>query len=446
MIKNNNNWIYVDGYIDEGITGTSDIKRNNFMKMIEDAKNGVFDLIITKEISRFSRNTLDSIKYTRELLNYGVAVLFVNDNINTIFSDSELRLTIMASMAQDEVRRLSERVKFGMNRAIADGHILGNNKLFGYNKNKLTGNLKIDINEGNIIKKIYEMYVIEDLSLNRIVGYLNDNNIRTSFGNKFSVCTLSRILKNPKYKGYYCGKKSEVIDYMTKRIKYFDINEWVMYEDNVKIPPLVSEEIWNRAYEKLVKRSKKNNEKIVYQSNYPLSGKIICFNHNSLFYRRKLSKNSDNLVWCCSKHLGSKSSCNTPRIRQSELNFIFDNIFRSFSINLDSVIEMLFNYYKLNKEFEISYDELKKKILSISNLDNIRLYLVELLLKKIVVSNVIDNKNGIDLKIFFNFSLEYVKTMDELGCFFKREYEFKRGWDTIKTKRYNVYYIVSCYI
>ena len=112
MILNNKNWVYIEGYIDEGITGTSALKRTNFLRMINDAKKNKFDLIITKEISRFSRNTLDSIKYTRELLNYGVAVLFLNDNINTIYPDSELRLTIMSSMAQDEIRRLSERVKF----------------------------------------------------------------------------------------------------------------------------------------------------------------------------------------------------------------------------------------------------------------------------------------------------------------------------------------------
>ena len=137
-IKENPNWTYVGGYVDDGITGTSDVKRDNFMKMIEDARSGKFDLIVTKEISRFSRNTLDSIKYTRELLSYGVAVLFVNDNINTVMPDSELRLTIMASMAQDEIRRLSERVKFGMNRAIERGEILGNDLLYGYKKDKDT--------------------------------------------------------------------------------------------------------------------------------------------------------------------------------------------------------------------------------------------------------------------------------------------------------------------
>ena len=143
VIDNNLNWTYIATYIDDGITGTNDTKREQFMKMINDSKSDKFDLIITKEISRFSRNTLDSIKYTRELLNNGVAVFFVNDNINTILPDAELRLTIMASLAQDEIRRLSERVRFGMNRAIEKKVILGNNLLYGYKKDKESKKLVI---------------------------------------------------------------------------------------------------------------------------------------------------------------------------------------------------------------------------------------------------------------------------------------------------------------
>ena len=143
-IQKNPNWIYITSYIDEGITGTSDLKREQFMQMILDAKNDKFDFILTKEISRFSRNTLDSIKYTRELLANGVAVFFLNDNINTLLPDAELRLTIMASLAQDEVRRLSERVRFGMQRAIANKKILGNNSLYGYDKDKKMNKLIIN--------------------------------------------------------------------------------------------------------------------------------------------------------------------------------------------------------------------------------------------------------------------------------------------------------------
>ena len=117
-IKSQTNWIFVPGYVDEGISGTSVNKRDNFLKMVNDAKKGMFNLILTKEISRFSRNTVDSIQYTQELLSYGVGVYFLNDNINTFDSDSELRLTIMSSIAQDEIRKLSERIRFGYKRSV----------------------------------------------------------------------------------------------------------------------------------------------------------------------------------------------------------------------------------------------------------------------------------------------------------------------------------------
>ena len=129
LIQSKPNWKFVPGYIDEGISGGSTKKRDNFNRMIRDAKAGMFDFIITKEISRFSRSTLDSIKYTQELLDYNVGVFFQNDNINTLDTDSEFRLVIMAGVAQDEIRKLSERLKFGFRQAIKNGHGLGNDKL-----------------------------------------------------------------------------------------------------------------------------------------------------------------------------------------------------------------------------------------------------------------------------------------------------------------------------
>ena len=128
------NWTFVEGYVDEGLSGTSVKKRERFLRMIEDAHEKKFDFIVTKEISRFSRNTLDSIRYTQELLQCGVGVFFQSDNINTLMPDAELRLTIMSSIAQDEVRKISERVKFGFKRAIENGVVLGSNRIWGYRK------------------------------------------------------------------------------------------------------------------------------------------------------------------------------------------------------------------------------------------------------------------------------------------------------------------------
>ena len=136
-IRKNQNWIFISGYVDEGISGITSLKRENFMKMIEDSKQKKFDLIIAKEVSRFSRDTIDSLFYTRKLLEYDVCIYFLSDNIITASNDGELRLTIMSSMAQDEVRKISERTKFGFKRAIDKGTVLGTNNIWGYKKSRI---------------------------------------------------------------------------------------------------------------------------------------------------------------------------------------------------------------------------------------------------------------------------------------------------------------------
>ena len=475
MIKNNPNWTYIDGYTDEGITGTSDIKRDNFIKMIEDAKKGKFDLIITKEISRFSRNTLDSIKYTRELLNHGVAVLFVNDNINTAMPDAELRLTIMASMAQDEIRRLSERVKFGMNRAIINGKILGNNQLYGYKKEK--NNLLIDEKESIVVKEIYNMYVINNYSLNKISKILKERNIKTKNNKNFSPTSISRILKNPKYKGYYCGKKTEIVDYITKKVKYHNKDKWIMYKDTDKIPPIIDEILWNKAQNKLISQSKN-----IKQTKYPLSNKIICQKHNALFYRRKIK---NDIAWYCSKYLKEgKNNCNNTSIRQSEIKYILYDIIDNLEINYNQIINQLLSIYNsnkldnnnkyknnieklkqkkekilelniegllTNKEFKeknIIYNneikELEKQINSnniiinnkkickfLNNKSIIKEKIIELILNKIIVTT--NQENNLNLKIILNISSNNIT----------KKYSFKRGYDKISTKRYIIKYTVS---
>ena len=165
FIRSNSNWKFVGGYIDDGISGIHAEKREEFQRMISDAMRGKFDLIITKEISRFARNTLDSIQYTRQLLSYGVCVWFRNDNINTIDDDSEFRLTIMAGVAQDEIRKLSSRVKFGHAQAIKNGVVLGNSRLYGYNKEH--GRLTINEKEAPMVRLIFEKYATGEWSTSR---------------------------------------------------------------------------------------------------------------------------------------------------------------------------------------------------------------------------------------------------------------------------------------
>lgn len=436
LIKDNPNWTYVKGYIDDGISGTIDFKRDNFMQMIDDARNDKFDLIITKEISRFSRNTLDSIKYTRELLSYGVAVLFLNDNINTALPDSELRLTIMASMAQDEIRRLSERVKFGMNRAIERGEILGNNTLYGYIKDKKSKSLKIIPKEAKVVERIYYLYAIEKRSLTEIEKLLKKYDIKTCLNKDFSVTTLMRMLKNPKYKGYYCAKKSEVVDYMTKKVKYFSEEKWYLYEDKKRIPPIVDEYLWNLANKRINKHHKKIVGKAKSESENLYSAKILCQVHNVPFHRRLFCKATNDISWLCSKYLKEgKKVCDTPNIRESELNNIFTDIIKKLGIDFQDVKKILQETYQKNSLHADLSTIIESKINNSSKI------IIKNILKKINASkNVL--KNSIELKIFLNYS----NNEKNIVYFFSKKYSFHRGYNTRSTKRYKVIYFVDCYL
>ena len=365
FIKRNQKWTYVDGYIDEGISGTSVNKRESFLKMISDAKLKKFDFIVTKEISRFSRNTLDSIKYTQELLSYGVGVLFQSDNINTLMPDAELRLTIMSSIAQDEVRKISERVKFGFKRAIEKGVVLGNNKIWGYRKD--AGKLVIDEKEAEIVRLIFDMYATQNIGIRGISARLDNMGIRNNKGNPFSFSTIKNILTNPKYMGYYCGNKTHKFDYKLHDRKYLDQTEWVMYKDEETVPPIVNEDIWQKANYILRGRSEKQSaeDKTSYQNKYAYSGKIICTEHNAPYYRTLYRYSSGNKeVWQCKRYVEKgKLGCTSPSIYTSELDMIIKKAYDELIINRSEIIhEMIAMYSGLGAQSKIKEDIAKVKM------------------------------------------------------------------------------------
>jgi site-specific DNA recombinase len=367
FIQKQNNWQYIKGYIDEGITGTSSNKRNSFNKMIDDSKNKKFDLIITKEVSRFARNTLDSLFYTRELLKAGVGVYFQNDNINTLMPDSELRLTIMASMAQEESRKISDRVKWGHQRSIKNGRVLGNNKIWGYNKND--GKLTINKQEAKMIEEIFILYC-EGKGLRTIANILKEKKFRNHNGNTFNFTSLRNIITNPKYKGYYVGNKSTTIDFLTKKRQWHDKKQWIIYKDYKNIPPIVSEEIWEKANFILKKRSEKmsSEDKTSYQNKFLYSGKIICMDHNTTYWRNiyKYDTIEDKEVWQCKVYRqGGKSACNNAMLYKHELDLILKTILNEIFSNKELYINKLMDMYTtLLNEMNYSNDikELMKEI------------------------------------------------------------------------------------
>ena len=373
LIQSRPNWRFVPGYVDEGISGGSTKKRDNFNRMIRDAKAGMFDFIITKEISRFSRSTLDSIKYTQELLDYNVGVFFQNDNINTLDTDSEFRLVIMAGVAQDEIRKLSERLKFGFRQAIKNGHVLGNDKLYGYDKKDCV--LTVNEEEAEIIRIIFDLYGNQRLGTRTISKRLMELGYTSREGNAFNTLTIRHILENPKYKGWYCGNKSQSVDYRTKRNVLLDESEWVTYPDP-SIPAIVSEELWNRAnalYKRRREEMKSHSSGLSFHNRYPYSAKIYCEEHGTTFHRQVIqTKKGQQEVWQCKVYRShGRAACSAPQIRSSDLDLILSDIFKELVRDkekiIDSLVTVLTNipkevdYGKLRCQVENEMDDLERK-------------------------------------------------------------------------------------
>lgn len=366
FIKSNPNWEYVEGYVDEGLSGVSTAKRERFNEMIEDGKNGLFDLIVTKEVSRFARNTLDSIQFTRELLSSGVAVYFQSDNINTLDEDSELRLTLMSSMAQDESRKISNRVRFGHHQAIKNGTVLGTNNMFGYTKKD--GKLTINEEEAAFIRELFEMYATGRFSMKQMEKHFYEKGIRNRKGNKLSHSTMGNIIRNPKYKGYYVGNKVVITDLFTKKQKFLPEDEWVMYKDETgeTVPAIVSEELWEKANEVLYMRSQDvitAQHKTVHQNLF--TGKLICAHCGKPYYRKDaVGKGGEKMSkWVCSGKINNGAdSCPSHAIYESEIKPVIEDIFRSGQQNIEELSACVL---KLVSEL-LESDDNKNELLALS--------------------------------------------------------------------------------
>lgn len=369
LIRRNRAWTYVPGYVDEGLSGISTKKRKHFNEMIADAKEGAFDLIITKEISRFARNTLDSLQYTRKLLGWGVGVFFQNDNINTLDEDAELRLTIMSSIAQDELRKLSSRVKFGHQQAIKSSVVLGNSRIFGYKKEDKR--LVIDESQAPMVRDLFRLYATGEYSMKQLETLFYEQGYRNYNGNKIAHTTMSGIISNPKYKGYYVGNKVRIVDMFTKKQKFLPPEEWVMFKDETGeiVPAIVSEELWDKANEVLTRRSEdvKNRQGICNHANL-LTGKLYCAHCGAAYYRRE-SKSKDGTVnskWVCSGKINNGAdSCPSFPIYEDEIKPILFEVFSETRVDVEALLasyEEMFRSMEADDETAGQMEEQKRII------------------------------------------------------------------------------------
>lgn len=364
FIKKNANWEFVDGYIDEGLSGMSTKKRENFHNMVNDAKSGLFDLVITKEITRFARNTLDSIQYTRELLSCGVGVFFQNDNINTLDEDSELRLTIMSGIAQDELRKLSSRIKFGHQEAIKKSVVLGNSRIFGYRKDNKR--LVVDEKEAEMVRELFTLYATDKYSMKQLEDIFWSKGYRNNNGKKICHSTMSNTISNPKYKGYYVGNKVKIVDMFTKKQKFLPPEEWVMFKDETGeiVPAIVSEELWEQANAVLKRRSRdvKNRQNQCNHANL-LTGKMYCTHCGRLYYRKDSKDRKGNMLsrWICSgKIANGAASCPSFTIYEEEIKEVLYDVFKDTAEDAKRIIEEYTSLYAEMTEKNASSADLKR--------------------------------------------------------------------------------------
>lgn len=273
-IQSREDWTFAGVYADEGISGTSTRKRDSFNRLIADAESGLIDLIITKEVSRFARNTVDTLSITRALKKRGVHVLFVNDNINTGDNDGELRLSIMATIAQDESRKTSERVKWGQKRRMEQGVVFGRDML-GYAVRG--GKLYLKEDEAEVVRLIFHKYANEGKGTHVIARELREAGIRPIREKDWSNTVILRVLKNEKYVGDLCQKKTITPDFLDHAKKYNHGEEDMVYiRDHHPDIAIIDRDLWGRTQEELARRALSQEQKSKYSNRYWCSGKLVC--------------------------------------------------------------------------------------------------------------------------------------------------------------------------
>lgn len=288
-------WQLYDIYADEGITGTTTCKRTQFNRMLNEAREGKFQMILTKEISRFSRNILDTIRFTRELKEIGVGVVFLTENLNTLNPETEMLLAFMGTMAQEESRRTSVRVKWGQARSMEKGVVFGN-CLFGYDVNG--GKLAVIPEEAEIVRRVYHMYGVEKRSTTQILRELQEK--VHYVGINWTANRVIRMLKNEKYSGDLIQKKTITPDYLSHKKKPNRGEEEMIILRNHH-EPIVSRELWDIVQKEMKARQKRHSMKRdALSRSFALSGKICCGECGATFLARHKGKNENQiLVWRC---------------------------------------------------------------------------------------------------------------------------------------------------
>lgn len=374
--KNGYNLIRI--YADEGITGTSTKKRAEFNLMMNDSKKGAFECVLVKDVSRLARNTYDFLKSIRELKSRNINVRFVTANMESL-DGSEFMLTLLAAMAQEESANMSKRVKFGKKINAEKGRVP--NLCYGYIKTKGDYfNLKINEEESDIVREIFDLYVNQGYGSHKIAKLLNDRGLKSLRSVPWSTTAVSRLLKNKIYAGYIINGKSEVSDFIEKTRRKKDEGEWIeIHRPELQIVPL---EIWEKAQN--VNETNNSSLKATIhkkRSNKHLFSTLINCSVCGYSFRRssRKRKNDVNIIWCCSgrNHHGAGYCSNTTTIPESELIENLDSYFLSLIKDKQRFIDSIISQYQkeqpkntgtaLSSQLEVLKNKKQKQIQMFEN-------------------------------------------------------------------------------
>lgn len=391
-ILDHEDWQLAEVYYDEGISGTQTKKRQGFRHMIEDAENKEIDLIVTKEVSRFARNTVDTLSYTRKLKDFGVGVIFTLDNIDTRDSDGEFRLTIMASIAQEESRKISERVKWGQKRQMEKGVVFGRD-LLGYTVHH--GVLAINQEEAPIIKAIFHMYTNEGKGTHVIARELSENGMRPKRVHQWSNTVILKILRNEKYVGDLCQKKTFTPNYLTHTKKYNHREEDTVYlKDHHEA--IIDRDLWERTQNELERRSPSADQKSKHTNRYWCSGKLFCAECGNRFVSRtKRLKNGEQYkAWRCHATAahgtlkedadGNSIGCNNNSINDKALQACMSYCISLIQSEKDSLREEILSEIALVQKNTVKKTDTKRIKKKIEQLEIKKRKAIDLMLDELI--------------------------------------------------------------
>ncbi|MGL4790505.1 MAG: recombinase family protein [Anaerotignaceae bacterium] len=404
-IENHHQWEFVGIFADEA-SGTKLKNRDEFNRMISECEKQNIDLIITKSITRFARNTLDSIETIRKLKSLGIAVYFEKENINTLNEQSELMLTIFSSIAQGEAESMSTNNRWGIQKRFRDGSFIPSCLAYGYTKDK-DGQIIINEDEAQIVRKIFEKYLSGKGSY-VIARELNDEDIPTvRSGEKWYKTVVKEILQNPIYHGTLLLQKTYTTD-MLPFTKKKNNGEMIMYSIEDSHPPIITKEQAQRvkeiyAYRRVQSGIDESRKKI---NRYEFSSKILCNECGSVFRRQKIyiGKPYEKIQWCCVKHIQNISQCSMQAVREDVIKIAFLTMWNKLVSNYADILYPFLESLKelrLDNKHQDEILELNNKITQLMEQSHI--------LSRVVLKGYMDSAIFMEKQTELNIQIEEYK-------------------------------------